>query len=273
LAPADLHKAHEALGLAEESYKKDSDSYRTRDLAYVAQRKAEMASAQATIVMQQNATAKANKSFQDTQGAMLEEKTRDLTKTRTELASSQKTGQETAAQLSVEQAARVKAEQNSEAQRVLAAGAAEQLSQEQAARRASDEKAKNAQNQLAKLAALKEDERGMVITLSGSIIFRSNEAVLMPGAQSRLDLVYDALSEPSDRNIVVEGYTDSQGSDEYNRALSQRRANAVRDYLVGKGYPSSRVQARGMGEGRPIADNATAEGRANNRRVEIIIQR
>jgi outer membrane protein OmpA-like peptidoglycan-associated protein len=71
----------------------------------------------------------------------------------------------------------------------------------------------------------------------------------------------------------VEGYTDSQGSDTYNLDLSQRRADAVRDYLVHRGYDSSRVQAHGIGEGRPIADNATAEGRANNRRVEIVLER
>jgi len=61
--------------------------------------------------------------------------------------------------------------------------------------------------------------------------------------------------------------------DEYNLALSQRRANAVRDHLVRRGYPAARLHGKGMGEGRPIANNATSEGRANNRRVEIVLER
>ena len=65
----------------------------------------------------------------------------------------------------------------------------------------------------------------------------------------------------------------NQGSESYNQGLSQRRADAVRDYLVRKGYPADRIQARGKGENSPIADNASPEGRANNRRVEIIIER
>jgi OOP family OmpA-OmpF porin len=68
---------------------------------------------------------------------------------------------------------------------------------------------------------------------------------------------------------VVEGHTDSTGSDAYNRGLSQRRADAARDYLVEKGLPASIITARGMGEGSPVDSNDTAEGRHNNRRVVI----
>jgi outer membrane protein OmpA-like peptidoglycan-associated protein len=70
----------------------------------------------------------------------------------------------------------------------------------------------------------------------------------------------------------VEGHTDSQGTDAHNLDLSQRRAESVRAALLARGYDASRVQAVGIGEARPVADNNTAEGRANNRRVEIIIQ-
>jgi outer membrane protein OmpA-like peptidoglycan-associated protein len=126
---------------------------------------------------------------------------------------------------------------------------------------------------LAKLAAVKEEERGLVITLSGSVLFKSGESTLMPAAQARLDQVAEALLTSPDRGLVVEGHTDSQGSDEDNRALSQRRADAVRSYLIGRGYAADRITAEGLGEGRPIADNGTPEGRSNNRRVEIIIQR
>jgi len=245
LAPADLHKAQTALAQAEESFSKDANSYRTRDLAYVAQRKAEMADAQGSIAREQKAQVRAADDYQVTQGNILQEQKQDLSETRTALAASEQSGE----------------------------AMARKLSAEQQARRDADQKTAEVQAALAKLAAVTEDERGMVITLSGSVLFRSGDATLMSGAQSRLDQVADALLANPDRNIVVEGYTDSQGSDEYNLALSQRRANAVRDHLVHRGYPAARLRANGMGEGRPIANNATSEGRANNRRVEIVLER
>jgi outer membrane protein OmpA-like peptidoglycan-associated protein len=97
--------------------------------------------------------------------------------------------------------------------------------------------------------------------------------MLLPGAETKLSQVVDALSTMEEHNLVVEGFTDSQGSDDYNLVLAQRRADTVRSYIVSRGYPSGRVRASGIGEGRPIADNTTAEGRANNRRVEIVIER
>jgi len=252
LAPAELHKAHEALTKAETSFSKDGESYLTRDLAYVALRKAEMADAYASIAKQQQSKVRADSDYEETQGNILQEKTQDL----------QKKTQD----LSQAQAALEASEQSRQAK-------AAQLATEQKARLEAEKKTSEAQAALAKLAAIKEDERGLVITLSGSVLFRSNEAVLMPGAESKLDQVVDALSSTSDRNVVVEGYTDSQGSDSHNLDLSQRRADAVRDYMVHKGYPAGHVSAKGIGEERPIADNATSEGRANNRRVEIILER
>jgi outer membrane protein OmpA-like peptidoglycan-associated protein len=126
---------------------------------------------------------------------------------------------------------------------------------------------------LAKLAAVTEEERGLVVTLSGSILFRSAEAALMSSAKEKLDQVAKALIAVHARNLIVEGHTDSRGSESYNQNLSQRRADAVRDYLVQKGYPADHIQARGKRKGGPIADNASPEGRANNRRVEIVIER
>lgn len=125
---------------------------------------------------------------------------------------------------------------------------------------------------LAKLAAVKEEDRGLVITLSGSVLFRSGESVLLPAAQTRLDQVAEALLTSKERSLVVEGHTDAQGGTANNLQLSERRAEAVRLYLVGRGYPSELIVSRGLGEERPIASNGDPEGRSNNRRVEIIIQ-
>ena len=80
-----------------------------------------------------------------------------------------------------------------------------------------------------------------------------------------------AQQDPTTR-ILVEGYTDSQGGASYNQGLSQRRADSVREYLVSHGLASSRVTAEGFGLAKPVADNASPEGRANNRRVEIVVQ-
>ena len=112
----------------------------------------------------------------------------------------------------------------------------------------------------------------MVITLSENVLFAPNQIVLLPEARSRLDRVVDVLFAVRDRDITIKGHTDSAGSDSDNLSLSQGRANAVRDYLVRRGCEANRIKAYGLGEGQPIADNASAEGRADNRRVEIIIE-
>ncbi len=113
----------------------------------------------------------------------------------------------------------------------------------------------------------------MVITLSGGVLFASNRSDLLPGAQAKLNDVAAALTkQDAESKISVEGHTDSQGDASYNQELSQRRAQSVRDYLVSRGIAADRVSAQGFGLTRPIADNASPEGRANNRRVEIVVQ-
>ena len=124
---------------------------------------------------------------------------------------------------------------------------------------------------LGKVAAVKREARGMVITLSGSVLFASGKSELLPSAQQRLDQVAQAL-KASDRTILVEGYSDSRGSVTGNQQLSQRRAQAVLDYLVPRGVQAGRIRAVGEGSNRPIAENTTSEGRANNRRVEIVVE-
>jgi outer membrane protein OmpA-like peptidoglycan-associated protein len=96
---------------------------------------------------------------------------------------------------------------------------------------------------------------------------------LLPSAQAKLNDVAAALTkQDTESKINVEGFTDSQGDASYNQELSQRRAQTVRDYLVSRGISSDRVTAQGFGLTRPVADNASPEGRANNRRVEIVVQ-
>src|SRR5690606_15983797 len=90
-------------------------------------------------------------------------------------------------------------------------------------------------------------------------------------ARSNLQKVVDFVQQNPGSDVLIEGHTDSQGSANLNQALSQRRAEAVRDALVQEGVDASRLRARGVGADRPVADNATAAGRAENRRVEIVV--
>ncbi len=126
---------------------------------------------------------------------------------------------------------------------------------------------------LQKLAAVKEEARGLVITLNGSVLFATNQSALLPSAQERLQAVAAALQDNPTGGILVEGHTDSVGSQAANEDLSRRRAEAVRNFLISQGVDKDRIRAEGLGSSRPIADNKSAEGRANNRRVEIVIQK
>jgi len=147
------------------------------------------------------------------------------------------------------------------------------VSVERSKREAAEKKAAQASADLARIAAVKQESRGMVITLSGAVLFTSGQSALLPGAMVKLNDVGDALvkGNPESR-IVVEGYTDSQGRASDNQELSLARAQAVRDYLVSRGIAQDRITAQGLGADKPVATNKTPEGRADNRRVEIVVQ-
>ena len=129
-----------------------------------------------------------------------------------------------------------------------------------------------AMESLNKIAQVKEEARGMVITLSGQVLFVTGKSELLPAARDQLDQVAAALKDQGElKPMVVEGYTDSVGSDATNQKLSKDRAESVRAYLVSKGVPSEKITSVGKGEANPVASNDTPEGRANNRRVEIVV--
>ncbi|HEY6878404.1 MAG TPA: OmpA family protein [Polyangiales bacterium] len=148
----------------------------------------------------------------------------------------------------------------------------QQLNSAETARKDADLRAAQASADLARIATVKQEPRGMVITLSGEVLFRSGKSDLLGPAQAKLSEVARALTQQSpDATIVVEGHTDSQGGQTLNLELSRRRAEAVRDYLTSHGVAADRIRAEGLGFSRPLGDNGTPEGRANNRRVEIVV--
>jgi outer membrane protein OmpA-like peptidoglycan-associated protein len=112
---------------------------------------------------------------------------------------------------------------------------------------------------------------GATITLQSDELFETGTATLKPNARWHLDDVALALASQTGRDITIRGYTDSLGSSAESRALSSSRAAAVRDYVVAKGAHAEQVRVEGLGPDHPVADNATALGRAANRRVEIVV--
>lgn len=113
---------------------------------------------------------------------------------------------------------------------------------------------------------------GIKVTLKENMVnFGFDSSNLTSSAKTNLDKLAQVLKNNPDTNINIYGYTDSKGSDAYNLSLSERRANAVKSYLVAKGISSSRIFAMGRGENDPVASNDTEAGRAENRRVEFAI--
>ena len=114
-----------------------------------------------------------------------------------------------------------------------------------------------------------------VITLSdaGDVLFDFDKSDLTPAATAQLDTLMDKLRNADVVSIKVIGHTDSKGSDAYNQALSERRASSVASYLLSQGLAPGKLTSEGRGESEPVADNATDEGRAQNRRVELHINR
>ncbi len=117
---------------------------------------------------------------------------------------------------------------------------------------------------------IRETQRGLVISLS-DILFDVDRATLKPGAEANIRRISGVLNQYPDYRISVEGHTDATGTDQYNQQLSERRAQAVLQTLVGGGVDSTRITAVGFGKTQPIASNDTPAGRQQNRRVEVIV--
>lgn len=208
VAPVELEEASAALKTAETEFSARPKRQHTRDLAYVAQRRAELA--------------------------------------------------ESAAAAELERLAREK---------LLA-----ELKQQQARQLSRAEmRNKELQQRIAKMGTVKQEPRGTVITLTNQVIFPFDDATLPNESEKRLSQLADGLMATKERDLVIEGHTDAVGPHDYNVELSQKRADAVKQYLVQQGYDKDRIVAKGMGESRPLAPNESPEGRATNRRVEIII--
>lgn len=184
-------------------------------------------------------------------------------------------------------AAQEAARQKEEAEKAKAEAVAEQqaLAADAAQARANAEKAESLREQaerekqelrerllqqLNSILATRDSARGLVANMS-DVLFRSGSYELAAGARERLAKVSGIILAYPSLHVSVEGHTDSVGGDEYNQSLSELRAQAVRDYFIQQGIASSSVEAHGYGKTAPIASNDTAEGRQQNRRVELVL--
>jgi outer membrane protein OmpA-like peptidoglycan-associated protein len=134
---------------------------------------------------------------------------------------------------------------------------------------AAQQRARELESALADLQA-RQTDHGLVITL-GDVLFATGRANLKSGSRHSLDKLATFLHAYPQRNVQIQGFTDSVGSDDYNQGLSERRAESVRDALTGMGIASGRIQTRGFGKNSPVSDNDSATGRQQNRRVEVVI--
>jgi outer membrane protein OmpA-like peptidoglycan-associated protein len=124
--------------------------------------------------------------------------------------------------------------------------------------------------QLNTILSTRDTARGLIANMS-DVLFKTGSFELLPGARERLAKVSGIVLAYPSLHLQIEGHTDSVGTDEYNQTLSEKRAGAVRDYLVQQGIAADAIEARGFGKTQPIASNETAEGRQQNRRVEMVL--
>jgi outer membrane protein OmpA-like peptidoglycan-associated protein len=163
----------------------------------------------------------------------------------------------------------------SEANRALAQARDAQALAEQARNEAQSAQSQMAQAQAENQRLMGElqaaqTSRGIVLTL-GDVLFDTGQAQLKAGATRPIEQIAEFLEENPERSVQVEGFTDSQGSNEYNQQLSQRRADAVAQAIIQRGIDAQRVRALGYGEEFPKASNSSAGSRQLNRRVEIVV--
>jgi outer membrane protein OmpA-like peptidoglycan-associated protein len=170
------------------------------------------------------------------------------------------------------------AQQEAEAARLAALAEQKRLADQAAAAQVARDQAEHdaqamrekLKEQLNAILQTRDTARGLIVNLS-DVLFDFNQASLKPGTKEKLAKVSGILLAYPSLHMNVEGHTDSIGSDEYNLKLSQRRADAVRDYLTANGINSANIQAIGLGKAGPVASNDTAAGRQQNRRVEMVV--
>lgn len=258
-APVELRAAQHALDHATALWRKGESRPEVNHLAYLAQTRALTA---IDLARSRRAADELARAQAEAEGARLAIRTREA-----QVARAQANAQARAAE---------DARQQAEAANRQAAMATQQAEAESARAAQAQAEAAEAKQRLALMQTRiieiegKHTERGILVTL-GDVLFEFDKAELVPAAQPRLDKLADFLKQFPERKLLIEGYTDSIGTDRYNKDLSQRRADAVRAALVRRGIDPGRMVVEGYGESYPVATNNSESGRQMNRRVEVVV--
>lgn len=286
-APLELKAARDTLDKADNVWRNDRDEGEVNHLSYLAKQRAEVA---LNLARSRQVDEDVKDASSASDKLRLEARTREAEKARMDAAVAQNQTQAAQAQARQSQIDAANAQQSAataqqnavaatrmaaaeRAQSVASqeAAAAERLRAEQAAGAASaaQDRVRQLEAQLRDIEG-KQTERGLLVTL-GDVLFAFNKAELTPQAGPRLDKLAAFLKQFPQRKLLVEGYTDGVGGDVYNNELSERRAESIRDALVQRGVDATRIVTKGYGKAYPVGDNANTEGRAMNRRVEVVI--
>lgn len=300
-APKALRNARMTLNAAEEAHQVDPGSQREKELAYMALRRAQAAIAEgnalaarrdaeaakhdlrvtgeqaARAVEKARTDAEAAKAQADSEAQQRQLAEQDAANVRMSLEQTESALADVRRQLTAqgttldEQTRRLK-DRESTLQAQLDTMRAERDKAQQDRSRIQAER-DNALAEMRRLGEVAEQgDKSLVLTLGSEVMFRSRQAALLPRAKVKLDRLAEALQRlGTDQTFVIEGHTDSRGSAASNERLSRLRALAVRSYLIKRGVDPDRIRAEGRGEDEPVASNSDAEGRANNRRVEILV--
>ena len=255
-APVELKSAQDALQDAERMAQKGEPSELVEHNAYLAEQRARIALRTADIRRSEASIAAAGEErrrlqveAREREAAAAREQARQAELQAQQAEMARKEAEARAAQL---EHARIENEKQSTAQGELGA------------------ELKRLESELADMRA-KQTDRGWILTLKNELLFDAGGATLKPGAQRALDNLAQFLTKYPDRDIAIEGFTDSTGTKELNQQLSEKRAWSVKAALVARGIQSTRIYARGYGPSFPVASNGTPTGRQLNRRVEIVI--
>jgi outer membrane protein OmpA-like peptidoglycan-associated protein len=280
-APSILSKAELQLRQAEEAYShkenKSAIEAAAREAAQTAE-EARVMAVQQKAEEEAQAQAAAEKKAAEERAAKAQAEAEAQARARAEAevakAEAQKAAEEAARQR--EEAEKAKAEALAQ-QQVLAAetekahqAAAESDKLREQAEKEKQEMRARLLQQLNSVLSTRDTARGLIANMS-DVLFKSGSFELLPGARERLAKVSGIVLAYQGLRLAVEGHTDSIGSDEYNRRLSEQRADAVRDYLVQQGIEAEAISASGFGKSEPVASNDTPEGRQQNRRVELVV--
>jgi outer membrane protein OmpA-like peptidoglycan-associated protein len=251
-APLQLQEAGNALQAAEKAEGWDD----MLQLGYLAEKKIQFA---VTVAEGKATEREIDRLYVEKAEATAKKQTLEAAIARREAGKALSEAEQARAAAAIEATRAAKAKQEAERARLAA--------QEEAARAKAE--AEQLMRELSELRA-QQTERGIVLTI-GDVLFATGKAELSPDANKSVSRLAEFLKKYSTRNVLIEGHTDSVGKDDYNLALSQKRADSVRDKLLAEGIEPDRITTVGYGKKYPVASNDTSAGKAQNRRVEVII--